>query len=125
RQAEESGSAAWSLLSVRIGASRENPVSVRHFHGTRAASPRTIFGEPPFDHDLIPGFDRILAPPIAREPVRSPTLALPFRHRAAGIFDVQIQPNMRIRPFEFCQRTFQLDGLVPIEFSRKRMMPPN
>src|SRR5712692_5622109 len=75
---------------------------VRQHHRPGITGVGRILGSESLDGDFAPDLQGILAPALPGQRVRGPTLALPFSHSARLIFGVEVNPDVRIQPLEFC-----------------------
>src|SRR5438874_6600136 len=101
---------------VAAHGSREHAAAVRELHHARVAGLRSVFGERAVDRDRVAHLQRVRAPAVARQRVRRTALALPGLHGAVVVLHIEIDPDVRVRPFELRDRALERDGLVRVEF---------
>src|SRR5690606_33755139 len=64
----------------------------------------------------------LAGPALARQRVRRAAFALPRRHRAVLALHVEVDPDVRVAPFDLGYRAFERDRLGGVELRGKRMM---
>src|SRR5262249_14377904 len=103
------------------GAGGQRP-SVRELYRAPVAGLRSVLRQRAVDRDRVADLQRIGAPAVARERIWRSALALPRLHGAFVVLHVQIDPDVRVLPFEFRHRALQRDRLVRVELGGKRVM---
>src|SRR6267154_202766 len=80
----------------------KQPLAVGRFHGTDAAGVGSIFRARTFDGDDIACLERILVPALADQRIRRAAFTLPRRKGSVWLFRVEVDPDVRVCPFELC-----------------------
>ena len=81
-----------------------------------------VLGATAFDGNDVTGVHRFPRPASPQKNVRTAHFKAPIRHLASVVFDVNVEPGVRIQPLEFRDRTCQLDRFLGVVLRRKRMM---
>jgi hypothetical protein len=91
--------------------------------GPRVHALGSVLRQPAVDGDLFADLERFAAPARALQAMRRTHLGAPVGDLSGLIvLDVDIEPHVRIRPFELGDDSRQRDFLVSVELRRKGMM---
>jgi hypothetical protein len=74
------------------------------------------------DRDLGARSERLLREPAPEEYVGCAPLDRPRLHFAVGLLHVDVNPDVRVHPFDLRDRGLEADRLVGVEFRGKGMM---
>src|SRR5216683_2724208 len=115
------------LLELLVSAGRSGKyfAAVWQHHFSRVGHLRTVLGQRTVHGDAIADLEGRPLPAIPDQNVRAGELQVPIRHLALLILDVDVEPRVRIQPFDTCHHAFQLDRLVGVVLRRERMMREN
>src|SRR5262249_36993765 len=72
-------------------------------------------------YDLV-NLHGVSGPTRTHQAIWTTQLESPIRDFAGLVLDVDVKPDMRIRPFNLCNRARQFDGFSRVEFCREGMM---
>ena len=97
-------------LLVRIRTDEQlPPVGKREIAAVGAVG--AVLGLVAFYYDLGPRLQRVFREAAAQQGIRTPALDHPTRDRAVHIFDVHVDPGVRIDPLHLGDDTLQLHRL--------------
>src|SRR5688572_12462801 len=110
------------LLTRALRRSRKHPFSIRQLDCPGITSIGSILRPRTLNGDLVALFQRILLPALPRQHVRTSHLALPFSDSTFLVLSLEVNPDMRIRPFHFRHGSRQVNRFAGIKLRRKRMV---
>src|SRR5262245_16823202 len=105
-----------------VGGTGEHAAAIRKLDDARVTGLRSVLREEALDDDIVAGFERVVAPAVASERVGRAAFALPVLRRALLVLHVEIDPDVRILPFELRDAALQLDLLGRVEFGGEGMV---
>src|SRR5688500_7071702 len=83
---------------------------------------RAILGPPPLDGELSSQLQVLTTPALPCQGVWRPSFALPFRHRAAGVAHIEVDPDVWIAPVDLGDDPLEHHRLVAVELRGKGVM---
>src|SRR5437868_5683785 len=112
------------LLLVALGerATQVHLAAVRKHDVAWACAVGAIPGGEGVDDDLGSDGQRIAIPATAQQQAGSTALDLPFLETAIGLFDVDVEPRMRVDPCELRDRTLDVYDFRCVELGGEGVM---
>src|ERR1035438_5176782 len=110
------------LLTGAVFRAESHHHSVRHGHILRVGRMRIVLGPKAGDSDDHTGFEGVLAYAAPVQGARRGGFERPACNRSIGVFDVDVNPRVRIGKIELGHRASDFDFLVAIVFRRERVV---
>src|SRR5262245_11149765 len=83
---------------------------------------RAVLCKCAIDFHFIAELHRGPSPSTSLQTMRRTHFPAPIFYSAVGLLHIDVKPDMRISPFDFCHKTLHRDRLTCVEFSCKRMV---
>src|SRR5262249_22307600 len=96
--------------------------AVLEAHGAGVCEVGPILGARAIDDNHVSGLQGIPAPAVSHQYVRTSELTRPMNHFAGRVFNVEVDPRMRIDPIQPGNGAFELDRFRAVELRGKRVM---
>src|SRR5882672_6780379 len=100
------------LFGFLVGRSGKHTLTARQLNGACIAGLGAVLSDKSLDGHLVSRFQCVLGPAVAGQSVGRAAFTLPLHNVSTLLLHVEINPDMRVGPFEFGYGARKLNRLV-------------